>query len=137
MKRLLIEGYTADEILALSNEDLHAIVLRNEAIVFQVGSASLLGQFSVADDALIIELGHIDVGGEGALPSLASLAARYAKREGLAYIEWSVHAVNCAKPNLKLRRVLVRRGFVVRDLPGVGECYWARVPAVSASSMGA
>jgi len=34
-----------------------------------------------------------------------------------------VHAVSCAKPNLKLRRVLDRRGFVVREIPGFGEAY--------------
>lgn len=73
-----------------------------------------------------MELAHVDGGGEGALPALASLANRYAQREGLQFLEWRVHAVHCAKPNLKLRRVLERRGFVVRELPDVGECFWLR-----------
>lgn len=127
MTQLLLEGYTADEVLALSNAELRAIVLRDEPLVFRVGSASILGKFKLTDDALFVELGHIDGGGEGALPTLASLADRYAKREGLAFIEWRVHAVHCAKPNLKLRRVLERRGFVIREVSGVGECYWQRV----------
>jgi len=38
-------------------------------------------------------------------------------------IEGIVHAVSCAKPNLKLRRVLERRGFVVEKIDGVGEAY--------------
>jgi hypothetical protein len=37
--------------------------------------------------------------------------------------EWLVYATACAKPNLKLRRVLERRGFTVREVPGKGECY--------------
>ncbi len=123
---ILIEGYSVDELLALPNEDLQAIALRDEPLVFKAGSANLLGRFSVAGDTLVMELAHVDGGGEGALPSLASLAARYARREHLAFIEWRVHAVHCARPNLKLRRVLERRGFVVRHVEGTGECYWMR-----------
>ncbi|MCE2971098.1 MAG: hypothetical protein LW847_12940 [Burkholderiales bacterium] len=126
MSQVLIEGYTIDEVLALSNEELSAIVLRDEPLVFKAGSANLLGRFKVEDEALIIELAHVDGGGEGALPALAALASRYAAREALEYIEWRVHAVHCARPNLKLRRVLERRGFSVRNVEGVGECYWLK-----------
>ena len=103
-------------------------VLSDEAVVFKAGSANLLGRFSVAGKVLHMELAHVDGGGEGALPKLAALAQRFARREGLTHIEWRVHAVHCAKPNLKLRRVLVRRGFTVRLVDGVGECYWALEP---------
>lgn len=125
---MLIEGYTVDEVLQFSNEEMRMFILRNEPFVFEVGSASLLGRFKVADDTLVMELAHVDGGGEGALPSLASLASSYAKREGLAFVEWRVHAVHCAVPNLKLRRVLERRGFIVRHIDTVGECYWAKMP---------
>jgi len=127
MSTTLIEGYTLDEILALPNEQLKAIVLSDEPVVFNAGTASILGKFRISADTLILELGHIDGGGEGALPSLGALASRYAKREGIKYIEWRVHEVHCAKPNLKLRRVLERRGFTVRTIDSVGECYWLRV----------
>jgi hypothetical protein len=95
-------------------------------MVFRIGSAEILGHFRIASDTLVLELGHIDGGGEGALPTLAALATRYAKREGLAFLEWQVHAVHCARPNLKLRRVLERRGYAVRRIEGVGECYFLR-----------
>ncbi len=120
---LLIEGYTPDEILAMSNEGLRAIVLSDEPLVFRAGSANLLGRFRVQGPALVMELAHVDGGGEGALPALAALARRYALREGLTSIDWRVHAVHCARPNLKLRRVLERRGFEVGTVAGVGECY--------------
>lgn len=126
--QMLIEGYTVDEILQLSNEEMRMLVLRDEPLVFKIGSAHLLGRFKVAGDALVMELAHVDGGGEGALPRLASLASRYAKREGLSFVEWRVHAVHCAKPNVKLRRVLERRGFIVRQIDSVGECYWAKMP---------
>jgi hypothetical protein len=124
--QVLLDGYTADEVLALPNEELNAIVLRDEALVFKAGTANLLGRFKVEGQSLVVELAHVDGGGEGALPTLAALASKYAMREGLEYVEWRVHAVHCATPNLKLRRVLERRGFVVRTIEGVGECYWSR-----------
>lgn len=120
---LLIEGYSPDEILALPNEELHAIVLSDEPLVFRAGSANMLGRFRVEGSKLVMELAHVDGGGEGALPALAALARRYALREKLTAIDWRVHAVHCAKPNLKLRRVLERRGFEVGLVDGVGECY--------------
>lgn len=120
---MLIEGYTSDELLALPNEELRAIALSDEPLVFRAGSANLLGRFRIEGEALIMELAHVDGGGEGSLPALAALARRYAIREGLHSIDWRVHAVHCARPNLKLRRVLERRGFQIGTAPGVGECY--------------
>jgi hypothetical protein len=128
MPQVLLEGYTVDEVLDLPTDELQAMVLRDEPLVFKAGSANMLGKFKVQGDTLLMELAHIDGGGEGALPSLAALASRFAKREGLAFVEWRVHAVHCATPNLKLRRVLERKGFAVREISGVGECYWLRVP---------
>ena len=72
---------------------------------------------------LIVELGHIDGGGEGVLLALWNLAREYASTRHIPQVEWIVHAVTCADPNLKLRRVLERRGFERRDLPGYGEVY--------------
>ena len=43
MSRILIDGCTVDEVLSLSNEELNAIVLRDEPLVFKAGSANLLG----------------------------------------------------------------------------------------------
>lgn len=132
MKPLLLEGHTADEVLAFPDAELRAFVLNDEPMVFKVGSASILGKFGVTGDTLLVELGHVDGGGEGALPTLASLFDRYARRENLRFVEWRVHAVHCANPNLKLRRVLERRGFVVRNISGVGDCYWQRAPVADA-----
>ena len=42
---------------------------------------------------------------------------------GLAASFAALHAVSCAKPNLKLRKVLERRGFVVEEIKGIGAAY--------------
>jgi hypothetical protein len=91
--------------------------------VFRAGSAVILGSFRIANDVLVLELAQIEGGGEGVLPALASLARHYAKLQKLSGVEWIVHAVSCAKPNPKLRRVLDLRGFKVEQLPGIGEAY--------------
>jgi hypothetical protein len=122
-RQIRIEGYTPDELLAALDEESEALLFSGVPVVFQAGSARLLGQFGINGDRLVLELAQIDGGGEGVLPTLASVAQRYARKRGLQAVEWLVYATACARPNLKLRRVLERRGFAVRDVPGKGECY--------------
>ncbi len=124
MKRINIEGYTPTEILDLPDEQLDALVLSGEPLVFRAGTAEILGEFKIKEDRLIVELAQIDGGGEGVLPTLSSLTHSYAKKRGLREIEWIVHALNCAEPNLKLRRVMERRGFQVKDVDGIGAAYY-------------
>ena len=117
------EGYSATELLELPEEDFDAYVFCGEALVIDVGSANVLGQFSIEDQTLVLELAQIDGGGEGVLPAIGSLAQKVARARGLTEVRWLVHAVNCAEPNLKLRRMLKRRGFEVGHVDGVGEVY--------------
>jgi hypothetical protein len=124
---ILIEGYAPDEILAFSNEQIDAFVFAGEPLVFKIGSATILGEFRRSADTLTLELAQIDGGGEGVLPTLWTLANRYALANQLTYVEWVVHAINCAKPNLKLRRILGKMGFTIQDVPGIGEAYYLRV----------
>ena len=81
-------------------------------------------RFKISGENLIVELAQIDGGGEGVLPALTSLARRYGKKRGLKKVQWIVHALNCAAPNLKLRRVIERRGFQIVDIEGVGKAYY-------------
>ena len=122
-REVLFEGLSEQEILNLPQEELEALILLGEPLVFRAGSAVLLGSFKIASDRLVIELAQIEGGGEGVLVSLASLAKRYAGLRKLSGVEWIVHAVSCAKPNLKLRRVLEHRGFVIEEIAGIGEAY--------------
>jgi hypothetical protein len=123
-RQVLIEGYRIDDILRLSKEHVDTLVFTGEPLVFKAGSATILGSFRQGSDRVTLELAHIDGGGEGVLPTLWSLAERYAQLHQLDHVEWVVHAINCANPNPKLRRVLVARGFTIRDVPGFGEAYY-------------
>lgn len=117
------DGLTEQEILDLPKDHIELLVLFGQPIVFTVGSATILGCFRQTSGRLVIELAQIEGGGEGVLISLALLARRYARLNAITQLEWIVHAVTCAKPNPKLRRVLERRGFVVTQIEGVGEAY--------------
>src|SRR5262245_39147684 len=105
VKKILIEGYTPEELLSLPDEQIEAFVFAGRPLVFKAGSAEILGEFRLRSDRLTVELAQIEGGGEGVLPTLAALAERYALRRGFNHVEWVVHAVDCAKPNLKLRSV--------------------------------
>jgi hypothetical protein len=117
------EGLTEQEILDLPKEHIETLVLFGQPIVFTAGSATILGSFKQMSGRLVVELAQIEGGGEGILISLAVLARRYARLNAITELEWIVHAVTCAKPNPKLRRVLGRRGFAVRQIDDVGEAY--------------
>jgi hypothetical protein len=123
-RHLLFERLTECEILDLPAEQVEALVLMGQPIVFKAGSATVLGEFRREASRLVIELAQIDGGGEGVLVSLGALARRYVRLNGIDAVEWIVHAVNCAEPNLKLRRVLDRRGFIVRNIDGIGEAFY-------------
>jgi hypothetical protein len=124
MKQINIEGYTPEEIINLPDEQLDALVLAGEPLVFRAGTAEILGEFQIRDQSLFVELAQIEGGGEGVLPTLAALSRSYARKRGLKKVEWIVHALNCAKPNPKLRRVMERRGFIVTEVEGVGQAYY-------------
>ena len=123
-REILFEGLTEKQILELPRDTVEQLILLGEPIVFRAGSATILGSFWVHQKVLVIELAQIEGGGEGVLVSLASLARRYALLNALPAVEWIVHAVSCAKPNLKLRRVLKHRGFIVKKVEGVGDAYY-------------
>jgi hypothetical protein len=125
---LRIEGYTPDELLALPDEQIAAWIFTGGPVVFRAGSAEVLGEFAIRADRLVVELAQIEGGGEGVLPALWLLAGRYASLRGLPQVEWIVHAVHCAQPNPKLRRVLERRGFTLREVPGHGEAFYYLQP---------
>ena len=129
--QILIEGYTQDELLAFEDALFDQYVFTEEPIVFAIGSASLLGQFSKTSSALKIELAQIDGGGEGVLPCLLSFARKLAKSRSFETIEWYVHAVACADPNVRLRELLERSGYVIEDRPDVGQVY-VKIDAVAA-----
>jgi hypothetical protein len=115
-REILFEGLSREAILALPPTQLEQLVLTGEPILFQAGSARILGEFQLQHGTLNVVLAQIEGGGEGVLPSMWQLIEGFAKARGLREVNWIVHAVHCARPNLKLKRVLERKGFVIRDV---------------------
>src|SRR5687768_17149262 len=121
---LKIEGYSVDEVLQFIDADLASYLFTEESLILQIGTAKILGQVRQTEKRLTIELAHIEGGGEGVLPTLWVLANRYAERKGQREVEWILHALTCANPNMKLRRLLERRGFTVETIEDIGEAYY-------------
>jgi hypothetical protein len=123
-REIMFEGFSQDQILALPPSDIESLVLTGEPLVLRIGSATILGKFRVTNGLLRVELAQIEEGGEGVLVALWVLARRFAGLRGLSGVEWIVHAIHCASPNMKLRRVLQKRGFSIRNVEGSGEAYY-------------
>jgi hypothetical protein len=121
--QVTIEGYTLDRIVSMGDDDADALLFKAGTVVFSMGSATVLGEFRRTATTLVLEIAQIEGGGDGVLLSLWMLAHRYARAKSLAQIEWIVHAVDCARPNIRLQQVLARTGFVIEDVPGYGLAY--------------
>lgn len=129
-RTILIEGLSSEELLSLP--ELEELVVTGAPVIFRAGSATVLAEFSIDDQALCVELAVIENGGEGVLPTLISVIEKSAIKRGLVAIEWRVFARNCAIPNAKLERVLRRFGFEIR-VNAAGSEYYALRKSTNAS----
>lgn len=127
MKSFNIEGESLKEILAWPEHYFDELVLIDDPIVLNIGSAEVLGQFAVKDNVLVVELAQIDGGGEGVLPAISRIAKRVAHIKSIKTIECIVHAINCAEPNLKLRSHLIKTGFEIKNVEGKGDAYFKKI----------
>ena len=59
-KEILFDGFTDDEILRLPAEQIEALVLNGEPVVFRAGSATVLGEFRRDQDRLVIAYYYLD-----------------------------------------------------------------------------
>jgi hypothetical protein len=124
IKNIKIEGESIQDILEWTDEEYDTLILIDRPIVIHIGSAEVLGQFVINEGVLVVELAQIDGGGEGVLPVITKVAKHIAKRKSLQEIHSIVHAINCAKPNLKLQVHLEKIGFKIKDIPHKGEAYF-------------
>ena len=121
---LLIDGIKPNELVNL--DDLEAYTLAGRPIVFSVGEAEILAEFSKSEKVLSVEIAVVEQGGEGVLPVLIDTIEKAASMRDFSAIEWSVLARNCSTPNPKLMRVLEKIGFEVRQFDSGPEYYWQR-----------
>lgn len=127
MEELKIEGYTIQELNDLiGTTDFEELIFSNRPVVFNAGSAQILGQFHKIGNELHIDLAHVEGGGEGVLVSINSLTKKYAIKKGFEVINWYVNATNCAKPNLKLQRILKLKHYEVRTFENKGAVFYKK-----------
>lgn len=118
-----IEGYTLDDILQFPVEELLEYVESSAPVIVAIGSAEVLCEFRIQNGTLVAVMAHIDGGGEGVLRAAHRLLADTAYRMGCTDLKLVATAVNCAEPNLKLRRLLERLNFGVESTEEYGEAY--------------
>lgn len=106
-----IEGLTVDELKALPPQDIDALLAFGRPITFRMGTATILAEFNKEGSDLLVNLAHIDDGGEGVLVLLWKLIETYAKERDCESIRWNVHALTCANPNPRLQQFLRKYGF--------------------------
>lgn len=123
-RELLIDGIEPNELINL--DDLEAYALAGRPIVFSVGEAEILAEFSKSERVLSVEIAVVEQGGEGVLPVLIDTVEKAALKREFTAIEWAVLARNCSTPNPKLMRVLEKIGFEVRQFDSGSEFYWLR-----------
>lgn len=123
-RELLIDGIKPNELVNL--DDLEAYALAGRPIIFSVGEAEILAEFTKTGKVLSVEIAVVEQGGEGVLPVLIDAIERAALIREFAAIEWSIFARNCSLPNPKLMRVLEKIGFEVRQFDSGSEFYWQR-----------
>lgn len=106
-----IEGISLDALKALPADDVDTLLAFGRPITFRMGSASVLAEFNRREHDLLVNLAHIDGGGEGVLVLLWKVILTYARERGYQTICWNVHALTCANPNPRLQRFLRAKGF--------------------------
>ncbi|MCG8574433.1 MAG: hypothetical protein MI810_06060 [Flavobacteriales bacterium] len=127
MQNLQIEGYTIEELNELIHSDeFETLIFSNKPVVFNAGSAEILGQFHKEGRELHVDLAHIDGGGEGVLIAINSLVKKYAEARKFEAINWYVNATNCANPNPKLQRILRLKQYEIRTFDKKGAVFYKK-----------
>lgn len=122
---ILIEGSNVNQLLELLDEpSFKNEVISGKPIVFKIGNAEILAQFEQIDNSAIVDLVHIDGGGEGVLFAFINLAKSYCRKNSIHKISWYIHARNCANPNRKLQRILELKNFEKKYIEHRGEIFF-------------
>ena len=93
-----IEEFSIDELLALPKGELDAFVFTGRPVVARVGSAEILIECKRRGEVLVVDLAHIDGGGEGALPTVVGFVERFAKNRDSHTIESKPETEACLGP---------------------------------------
>jgi hypothetical protein len=106
-----IEGLSLAELRSMAPEDQDILVPFGRALAFHIGTATILAEFLERDGGLVVNLAHIDGGGEGVLLPLWKTILGWARQRGRPFVRWNVFAATCAEPNPRLLAFLKSHEF--------------------------
>jgi len=121
--QIQIEGVPLEALRALPLHDQDELLSFSKPISFTMGSATILAEFNRNGDELVVNLAHIDGGGEGVLLILWKAMKIYASERDYRSIRWNVHALTCPKPNPRLQRFLRTHDFAEVNDPTYGPIF--------------
>ncbi|QND55227.1 hypothetical protein [Mesorhizobium huakuii] len=121
--RIEIEGTSLEDLRTMPHADQDALLAFGRPISFTMGSATVLAEFNRRDGTLLVNLAHIDGGGEGVLLVLWKHTRAFAIERQFSTVRWNVHAATCAKPNPRLQRFLRTHEFAEIDDPDYGRIF--------------
>ncbi len=130
-----IEGIPLESLRTLSRDEQNALLNFGTPVTFTMGTAIVLAEFNRSGNELIVNLAHIDGGGEGVLLSLWKAVETYATDRAYYGVQWNVHALTCAKPNPRLQRFLRRQGFGELDHQLYGRIFACRRNLIEETSL--
>ncbi len=118
-----VEGIPLKALKALAKDELDTLLAFGRPISFHIGSANILAEFNRHEVELSVNLAHIDGGGEGVLVVLWKAVETYARDRNYEAIQWNVHALTCARPNLRLQQFLRTRSFTETEHETFGRIF--------------
>ncbi len=121
-----VEGVSLRALKTLRKDEQDALLAFGNPITFRIGTANILAEFNRSDRELIVNLAHIDGGGEGVLVLLWKAVRTYAANRGYMSVQWHVHALTCVRPNPRLQHFLRLRGFAEVDHEVYGHIFALR-----------
>jgi len=130
-----IEGISLKALKALPRDEQDTLLAFGHPLTFRIGTANILAEFNRTDHELIVNLAHIDGGGEGVLLLIWKAVENYAVDRGYLSLQWHVHALTCARPNPRLQHFLRRRGFAEVNHEVYGQIFALRQSLAQATGL--
>lgn len=118
-----VESYSMGQLAALPRARLSELVSAGSPIDVRFGDDRVRARFTVIDSAVRIEVLEVVAGTDGVLLNFANGCRNLARQSGVQQIDWLVHAAACAEPNERLQGALTSRGFILQNVPEIGQAY--------------
>lgn len=120
MAKPTIKSVSMDELTSMPRAELDALVREGSPVDVRFGDDRLRVRFTPRDDAVRIEVLEVAASRDGVLTNFANGCRNLARRARVPSIDWLVHA---SAANERLQGALTSRGFVLQNVPGVGQAY--------------